>query len=160
VTARRQRRGDGDEATAKRQRRGDGEGDEAAAMARQRRRRGSGNSDGDEAAARRLRRGSGAATATATRQRRRRGSGDGDGDEAAACNTEEWMELQAYSDAQRSSVEPHNYSTYRELQLRIFYYSYAKKHKSCWELVGSLFATCSEVRVWEILNCDRIRSIP
>jgi hypothetical protein len=69
------------------------------------------------------------------------------------------MELQAYSDAQRSSVEPHNYSTYRELQLRIFYYSYAKNHKSRWELVGSLLATCSEVRVWEILNCDQTCSI-
>ncbi len=51
---------------------------------------------------------------------------------------EEWMELQAYSDAQRSSVEPHNYSTYRELQLRIFYYSYAKKHK----VVGNLLGAC------------------
>ncbi len=27
-----------------------------------------------------------------------------------------------------------------------FYYSYVKKHRSCWELVGSLLATCSEVK--------------
>ena len=39
-----------------------------------------------------------------------------------------------------------------------FYYSYVKKHRSCWELVGCLFAACSEVQVWEILNCDRTRS--
>ncbi len=34
-----------------------------------------------------------------------------------------------------------------------FYYSYVKKHRSCWELVGS----CSEVkfRSGEIINCDR-----
>ncbi len=36
-----------------------------------------------------------------------------------------------------------------------FYYSYVKKHRSRWELVGNLLR--SEVPVWEILNCDRTR---
>jgi len=66
--------------------------------------------------------------------------------------------LTALSDAKRSSVEPQYYSTYRELQLRILYYSYVKKHRSCWELVRSLLATCSKVLVWEILNCYRTHS--
>jgi hypothetical protein len=39
-----------------------------------------------------------------------------------------------------------------------FYYSYVKKHRSRWELVACLFAACSEVPVWEILNSDRTRS--
>jgi hypothetical protein len=67
--------------------------------------------------------------------------------------------LTALSDAKRSSVEPQYYSTYRELQLRILYYSNLKNHRSCWELVGSLLATCSKVLVWEILNCYRTCSI-
>jgi len=29
---------------------------------------------------------------------------------------------------------------------------------ACWLLVGCLLAACSEVPVWEILNCDRTRS--
>jgi hypothetical protein len=63
------------------------------------------------------------------------------------------------SDAKRSAVEPQHYFTYRELQPRILYYSYIKKHRSCWELVGSLLVTCSKIPVWEILNCDRTCSI-
>ena len=29
---------------------------------------------------------------------------------------------------------------------------------ACWLLVGCLLAACSEVLVWEILNCDRTHS--
>jgi hypothetical protein len=66
--------------------------------------------------------------------------------------------LTALSNAERSSVEPQYYSTYRELQLKISYYSYIKKHRSRWELVRSLLATCSKVLIWEILNCYWTRS--
>ena len=47
------------------------------------------------------------------------------------------------SDAKRSSVEPQYYSTYREITAKDFYYSYVKKHRTCWLLVGCLFAACS-----------------
>ena len=51
--------------------------------------------------------------------------------------------LTALSDAKRSSVEPQYYSTYREITAKDFYYSYVKKHRTCWLLVRCLFAACS-----------------
>jgi len=73
--------------------------------------------------------------------------------------------LTALSDAESSSVEPWYYSTFRELQLRISTIPTLKSTEvvgnllaACWLLVGCLLAACSEVSVWEILNCDRTRS--
>ena len=41
-----------------------------------------------------------------------------------------------------------------------FYYSYVKKHRSCWELVGSLSGAAPvKFRSGEILICDRTRSV-
>jgi hypothetical protein len=61
--------------------------------------------------------------------------------------------LTALSDAERSSVEPQYYSTYRELQLRI---STTPTLKST-EVIGSLLAACWLPVLspgWEILVCD------